>query len=505
MQRTHTTQTPSSSLLRLSAMTGLVLAAVALAGCSSNKSGGPRTDNLTPPPVTTPITDATNPGGVNGGGGNGGGSNNGGGNGGGGNGGNGGNGGGGNGGGNGGDSAQAGTLETALTNVGEAGDNILPIGLDKTLGSVGQTADKVVDPVTGKVVTLTQQIGDKTRLGKPIDAALDKTGGVVTNLGAKIAESNLPLGLNEGLGGLTSGLGNTLASTGGLLNANGANSNPVRDILGNATGAVGALTASLGGQGGLLAPITGSVVDGSLLGLPGEPVLQPALANLGGAVDGIAPLGLNTTLGNLGQSLDTIAAPVASATTSLTQTVGGATHLGKPVDSLLNGVGNALAGAGTKLDGAVPTGVGGLLGGVGAAVASAGGILHDGPGNANPIGDTLNHVTGGVAALTGNLGGNLLGGGNKPGKGNLLAPVTNLVNGVLAPVTKVASAGKPAGNGSTPLAPVTNLLGGKNGGVLKPVTNILGGVTGGLLPSTSRKNADAPKAPGLLGGLLGGR
>src|SRR5690606_35098438 len=193
------------------------------------------------------------------------------------------------------------------------------------------------------------------------------------------------------------------------------------------------LTGALGGEGGLLAPITGSVIDGGLLGLPGQPVLQPALASLGVAVDGVVPLGLGDTLGGLGQSLDTIAAPVAGTATHLTQSIGDTVRIGQPVDALLNTVGGALAGAGTQLEGAAPTGIGGLLGGVGAAVASAGGLLHAGPGNTNPIGDTLSNLAGGVAALTGNLGGTLSGapaGGNNAGVGNLLAPVTNLLGGV---------------------------------------------------------------------------
>ncbi|HRK87127.1 MAG TPA: collagen-like triple helix repeat-containing protein, partial [Alcaligenes faecalis] len=370
-----------------------------------------------------------------------------------------------------------GPLETTLNNVGEAVDNVLPVGLQDTGAGLGQALDTVVAPVVDTATGLTQQVGGATGLGEPVNNLLGQTGGVVVNLGEQLGNTGLPLNLGQGVGGLLTGLGNAVGSAGGLLHADASNPKPLTAVLGHATGGVAALTDSLLGEGSLLYPLTGQLGLGGLLdGTDAAPILEPSLANVGQTVDNILPLGLNPILGNVGQTLDTVVAPVGATVTHVTQQVGDGLGVGQPINALLGGVGSALANVGTQLDGAAPVGLGGVVGHLGQAVASVGGLVHQTDSNTNPLGNTLNHATQAVASLTGGLTGN--------GDGGLLSPVTGLLGGLTGGL-----GGGDAANGGL-LAPVTNLVGGltgglaggdaANGGLLAPVTNLVGGLTGGL-------------------------
>ena len=177
----------------------------------------------------------------------------------------------------------AGLLQTTLGNTGKAVDNTLPLNLGTTLGGVGKALDPTLAPVVNTVVGLTQEVGATTGLGQPVDGVTKQVGGLVSDLGTTVKGTGLPGGLSSGLGGLVDGLGKTVASTGGLLNADPANPQPLTTILGNATNAVGALTAGLSGQGGLLNPVTQAVggITGGVLGGPSKPILEPALGNVG--------------------------------------------------------------------------------------------------------------------------------------------------------------------------------------------------------------------------------
>ncbi|HRK84978.1 MAG TPA: collagen-like triple helix repeat-containing protein, partial [Alcaligenes faecalis] len=422
----------------------------------------------------------------------------------------------------------SGPLETTLGNVGNAVDNVLPLDLQETGGKLGQALDTVVEPVVDTATGLTQQLGNATGLGEPINGLLNQTGGIVANLGEQLGKSNLPLNLGQGVGGLLTGLGNAVGSAGGLLHAHSNNPAPLTAVLGNASGGVVALTDSLLGEGSLLYPLTGPLGLGGLLN-SGEaaPILEPALANAGLAVDNLIPLGLSPILGKTGESLDVVVAPLGATVSQVTQQVGDGLGVGQPIDALLGGVGSVLNQTGTALDSTAGLGLGGLLSGLGDTVASAGGLLHATQDNPNPLGTTLNHATGAVASLTAGLGGG-------DANGGLLDPVTNLVDGLtgglaggdangglLAPVTNLVGgltgglAGGDANGGL--LAPVTNLVGGltgglaggdANGGLLAPVTNLVGGLTGSSpqasgTPSTNTAGLLAP-VTGLLGGLLGG-
>ena len=189
-------------------------------------------------------------------------------------------------------------METTLNNVGEAVDNVLPVGLQDTGGKLGKTLDTVVAPIIDTTTGLTQQIGGATGLGQPINSLLGQTGGVVANLGEQLGQSGLPLNLGQGVGGLLTGLGNAVGSTGGLLHADPNNPNPLTAVLGHATGGVAALTDSLLGEGSLLYPLTGQLgLDGLLNGADTAPILEPSLANVGQTVDNILPIGLNPSPG----------------------------------------------------------------------------------------------------------------------------------------------------------------------------------------------------------------
>ncbi|WP_394065843.1 collagen-like triple helix repeat-containing protein [Alcaligenes sp. WGS1538] len=378
---------------------------------------------------------------------------------------------------------------------------MLPAGLQETGGKLGQTLDSVVAPVVDTATGLTQQVGGATGLGEPVNGLLNQTGGVVANLGEQLGNSGLPLNLGQGVGGLLTGLGNAVGSAGGLLHADPNNPAPLTAVLGHATGGLAALTDSLTGEGSLLYPLTGQLGLGGLLnGGDAAPILEPALGNVGQAVDNIIPVGLNPILGNVGETLDTVVAPVGATVTHVTQQVGDGLGVGQPINALLGGVGSVLNQTGSAVDGAAGLGLGGLLGGLGDAVASAGGLLHATEGNPNPLGATLNHATGAVASLTGGLGG---------GEGGLLAPVTGLVGGLTGGL-----AGGEANGGL--LAPVTGLVGGltggltggeANGGLLAPVTGLVGGLTGGLAGgqgSASPNGGLLAPVTGLVGGLVGG-
>ncbi|EGP48406.1 PE-PGRS family protein, partial [Achromobacter insuavis AXX-A] len=341
-------------------------------------------------------------------------------------------------------------LQTTLGNTGKAVDNTLPLNLGTTLGGVGQALDPTVKPVVDTVVGLTQQVGATTGLGKPVDGTVKQVGGLVEGLGTTVKGTGLPGGLSAGVGGLVEGLGKTVASTGGLLNADPKNPQPLTTVLGNATNAVGALTAGLSGPGGLLNPVNQLVggVTGGVLGGPSKPLLEPALGNVGKTVDNVLPLGLQPTLGGIGKALDPTASPLAGTVVGLTQQVGATTKLGAPVAGLLNTLGGTVSNLGTQLPGGNVAGLNGVLQGLGGAVSSAGGLLNATPGNPNPLGATLANATGAVASLTSGLGlGGAVGGNN----GGLLSPITGILGGV--------TGGAAGGNGGL-LAPVTGLLGG---------------------------------------------
>lgn len=388
-----------------------------------------------------------------------------------------------------------GLLQTTLGNTGKAVDNTLPLNLDSTLGGVGQALDPTIQPVVDTATGLTQQVGAITGLGQPADGAIKQVGGLVEGLGATVTGTSLPGGLSAGVGGLVENLGKTVSSTGGLLNADPKNPQPLTSVLGNATNAVGALTASLSGPGGLLNPVNQLVggVTGDVLGGPSKPLLEPALGNVGKTVDNVLPLGLQPTLDGLGKALDPTASPLTNTVLGLTQQVGATTKLGTPVAGLLNSLGGTISNLDTQLPGSNVAGLNSVLQGLGGAVSNAGGLLNAAPSNPNPLGATLTNATDAVASLTNGLGlGSAVGGNN----GGLLSPITGTLGGG-------------TGGNSGLLAPVTGLLGGVTGNLGNTTggtanSGLLGGLLGGVSGVSGGAGGTAGTNGGLLGGLTGG-
>ncbi|GEP12652.1 hypothetical protein [Methylobacterium gnaphalii] len=273
---------------------------------------------------------------------------------------------------------------------------------------------------------------------------------------------------------------------GGLTGDGGGILAPVTSLLGGLTGGeagsgLGGILGGLTGDGGLLSPVTallggvtgdGDGLTGNLLDSGG--LLQPVGDAANGLIDGI-----HANLENLGHDLPLLNDPLHQVI-NLGTTVG----LGALGDgtNLLTDVVNL---PGSILSGDVAGGLDHVVGDLGSVVGAAGGVVGSVPGLLDGV---LGGLTGSVEGSTG---------------GNILAPVTSILEGVTG-----GSDGSSIGDGL--LSPVTSILDGVTGGdhgspvdgILAPVTSILDGVTGGgggssggglLSPVTS-----------LVGGLAGG-
>lgn len=136
-----------------------------------------------------------------------------------------------------------------------------------------------------------------------------------------------------------------------------------------------------------------------------------------------------------------------------------------------------------------------LVRGIGNTVRSVGGVLYDDPNNRSPLTSALDYATGGLADATdilfqnngqlqllqGSPGSSLLTGNES--STSLLAPVTNLVNGL-------------NGNMSTDSA--------ANNGLLAPVNQLIAGLTGAVPTAGSGNTGVLQPVTGLVNGLLGG-
>lgn len=225
---------------------------------------------------------------------------------------------------------------------------------------------------------------------------------------------------------------------------------------------------------------------------------ETSVANIGQAVDNIAPLEIADTLRPIGLIRDEAAVDI-EILERLRERIISAIDLSHIVDSSgvevtldtaedgIDILGSLIENANLPLNAGQAAGT--LLHGVSDTVGSARGLLYNNPYS---ISSTLNNLTGSLAATTDALlnGGNqlqpLLGAQTTALHSNagLLVPVTNLVDGLTGGLT----GGNTGTNGL--LAPVTNLAdsltGGltgsteANAGLLAPVTNLVGSVTGGL-------------------------
>ncbi|WP_222653526.1 hypothetical protein [Alcaligenes faecalis] len=228
---------------------------------------------------------------------------------------------------------------------------------------------------------------------------------------------------------------------------------------------------------------------------------ETSVANIGQTVDNISPLEIADTLRPIGLIRDEAAVDI-EILERFRERIISAIDLGHIVDSSgveitldtaedgIDILGSLIENANLPLNAGQAAGT--LLHGVSDTVGSARGLLYNDPNNPYPISSTLNNLTGTLAATTDALlhGGDqlqpLLGVQTTALHSNagLLAPVTNLVDGLTGGLT----GGNTGTNGL--LAPVTNLAdsltGGltssteANAGLLAPVTNLVSSVTGGL-------------------------
>ena len=315
-----------------------------------------------------------------------------------------------------GNATQRGALETSLSNIGQAADNIIDTDAKTALEGTGQTLDKATGPLTSGLADVTQAVGEGTGVGDPADGLLERVGGAVSAAGNDISQTGVGGNVGTGAAGLVEGLGDTVASTGDLLKNNPDNPDPLNTTLDHATGSVTALTDALGSEGGLLKPIGTAAAELGASSSDPNPVLQPALGNTGQAVDNIARTHLAQPLSDTGRSLDTVVAPATDAAANLGQAVGDGVGVGSSANGVLAKVGSALETAGGHA-GSSSSGLGGAVANVGSAVTASGGLVHSSSISQNPVGQVLDHTTGAVDALTRERDG-----------GGLLSPVQGLLH-----------------------------------------------------------------------------
>lgn len=296
---------------------------------------------------------------------------------------------------------------------------------------------------TGNAVSqIGQQVKDANLPIVP-DAAQNATGDVVMKAGDTVA--TLGVGVREGLGKIGSvdnPLGVTVGNTGNVVTQ-----------AGKTVVSAGGLVQSLGTeQLSPLAPVTQPV--GGVVQTVGGTVMQ-----VGGKLGDSLSTG---PVAQLTSSASKAIVPLTTKLTDTTQTVGGATGLGVPVDNLLTKLGNTVATGGSMLTNAnkpIVSPLGGVVTEAGKTVAAAGVLLNNRNGTAggaggNPLGGLLNGLPLAGAAGSGGGGG---------GAAGALAPVTGLVGsvtGALTHVTNAASGTATSGNAGSPLNGVTGLLGG---------------------------------------------
>ncbi|WP_368934987.1 hypothetical protein [Alcaligenes faecalis] len=254
---------------------------------------------------------------------------------------------------------------------------------------------------------------------------------------------------------------------------------------------------------------------------------ETSVANIGQAVDNIAPLEIADTLRPIGLIRDEAAVDI-EILERFRERIISAIDLGHIVDSSgveitldtaehgIDILGSLIENANLPLNAGQAAGT--LLHGVSDTVGSARGLLYNDPNNPYPISSTLNNLTGTLAATTDAL----LHGGDQlqpllgvqitalHSNAGLLAPVTNLADSLTGGLTSSTEAN--AGL----LAPVTNLvssvtggLGGGNAdnqGLLAPITALLG--NGPTNPSTAvtetpPANTVAATNAGLLSPVTG--
>ena len=128
-------------------------------------------------------------------------------------------------------------LEVTLGNVGQAVDNIVPIGLEQTGSYLGQTLYDFADP----------------------EILFEAAHNAIHSWITPLETSGLPLHLGQAMGGLLLGAADTVDGVGSLIYQGPEGGHPLSAILGPASEGIAAVTGSLFQDNGLLRPLTGSL------------------------------------------------------------------------------------------------------------------------------------------------------------------------------------------------------------------------------------------------------
>ncbi|WP_011301512.1 collagen-like triple helix repeat-containing protein [Cupriavidus necator] len=325
---------------------------------------------------------------------------------------------------------------------------------------------------------------DSTPAAKVIESTghtVMAAGNAVSDIGKQIQDAPIPLlpaQARYGAGGVVINAGETIGALGAAHDGLGK--------MGSVYNPVGVTVTSTGNvvqEAGDTVTSAGQLISG--VGTDRLSPLEPVTAPVGGAVQkvgmavsyGGVKLGEALSAGPVAQLTEASSKAIVPLTTSLTdatQTAGGATGMGMPVDSLLFKVGhNVAAGAGLFANTPAPavSGLGGAVAETGKTMAVAGGLVHGAPsGGGNPLGGLVNTLP-------------LVGLGGKPGSsgGNECAP--NLLTGL--PLVAALSGTSPQ-HGSNSAGLLAPLLG--------PVTGL---ASAGTKYTTGEDGKGAPPARGL--------
>lgn len=208
---------------------------------------------------------------------------------------------------------------------------------------VTSATSEAIVPLAAAVMRATQEVGNTTGLGTPVNNLLVQVGGAVYNLGGRI--SNGAATPAAPLGQIVSYTGSTVAALGGVVEykeGNGLGGGllaPVTALVGGlgggaAGGGLGGIGGGTGGAGRVLAPVTN--VLGTLGGAGG------GLGSIGSGLGGLGG-GLGGGTGGGGTGAAGVLAPVTGlvggVTGGLTGGTGSSSNLLTPVTNLLGGLG----------------------------------------------------------------------------------------------------------------------------------------------------------------------
>ena len=236
-----------------------------------------------------------------------------------------------------------GPIETSLTNVGQAIDNLAPLNLRGTLRPLGFRLEPLVD------ITYMERVEARILDALRVDYITDNNGTKIALntlengidiLGDLVENTPLPLNAGQAASTLLHGVSNTVHSARGLLYNAPNNPYPINSTLNNLTGSLAATTDALLHGGNQLQPLLGAQTtafnDNAGLLAPVTHLVSNVTGGLGGGNANNQGL-LAPITGLLGNGLLSPPAAVTETPTDNTVTVNNTGLLG-PVTGLVNGL-----------------------------------------------------------------------------------------------------------------------------------------------------------------------